>query len=539
MFTGIGNLSRGEVQALRTEAESSKAWPFEEARKLLKRHGRGFPEAGVLFETGYGPSGLPHIGTFGEVVRTTMVRRAFELLAPGVPTRLIAFSDDMDGMRKVPPNLPNQQLLQGALDLPLTRVPDPFGTHESFGAHNNAQLRSFLDQFGFDYEFLSATDCYQSGRFDDMLLRVLHNFDAVMAAVLPTLRAERQATYAPFLPVSPITGKVLQVPIVARDVGAGTISYVEPETGAEMSVPVTGGQCKLQWKVDWAMRWAALGVDYEMAGKDLIDSVKLSSKIVRILGARPPEGFNYELFLDETGSKISKTRGNGVTVEEWLRYAPPESLAFYMYPQPRAAKKLHLGVIPRAMDEYFRFVEAYPAQSAKEKLGNPAFHVHGGPPPPYAPPVSFALLLNLVAVSGATDAAMLGEFLRRYAPDCDPEGDQFLARMMESALNFHHDHVAPTLQRRAPVGVEVAALRELHDWLRSNPDADGEDIQTEVYEIGKRHAFPSLRDWFRALYEILLGSAEGPRMGTFFALYGVGNSVRLIEDALRDVPSVA
>ncbi len=537
MFTGLSTLSANDVQALRDEARLSKAWPFEEARKLAARYPGGFPEAGVIFETGYGPSGLPHIGTFGEVARTTMVRRAFELLNPGIPTRLIAFSDDMDGMRKVPPHLPNQPLLKAALDLPLTQVPDPFGTHESFGAHNNARLRAFLDSFGFEYEFLSSTDCYHSGRFDATLLKVLHHYDAIMAVMLPTLGAERQATYSPFLPVSPATGKVLQVPLTARDAEAGTISYADPDSGESVTVPVTGGHCKLQWKVDWAMRWVALGIDYEMAGKDLIDSVTLSSKIARILGARPPEGFNYELFLDAEGAKISKTKGNGLTIEEWLRYAPPESLAFYMFQQPRAAKKLYLGVVPKAMDEYFQFVAAFPGQSPKEKLGNPAFHVHGGPPPPYAPPVPFALLLNLVAVSGASDSAMLGAYLKRYAPQCEPESDPRLKALIDAAIAFHADHVAPTLKRRAPDAREHEALSELETWLGAHPDADAEAIQFEVYEIGKRYKFEPLRSWFLALYEILLGSSQGPRMGTFFALYGTDNSRRLIGTALGEVPS--
>ncbi len=535
MFTGLKTLSPEDLQALAEEAKVSKAWPFEEARKIVARYPGGFPAHGVLFETGYGPSGLPHIGTFGEVVRTTMVRRAFELLCPGVPTRLIAFSDDMDGMRKVPPHLPNQQLLKQALNKPLTDVPDPFGTHDSFGAHNNARLCGFLDQFGFDYEFLSSTQCYRSGRFDATLMAVLANYDAIMGVVLPTLGAERRATYSPFLPICPRTGQVLQVPVIARDEAAGTICYLDPETEEEVTVPVTGGHCKLQWKVDWAMRWVALGVDYEMAGKDLIDSVSLSSKIARILGARPPEGFNYELFLDGEGAKISKTKGNGLTIEEWLRYAPPESLAFYMFQQPRAAKKLYLGVIPKAMDEYFQFVAAFPRQSAKERLGNPSFHVHGGPPPAYAPPVSFALLLNLVAVSGATDARMLGAYLKRYAPDCEPETDAKLRQMIDAAIAFHADHVAPTLKRRAPDAREREALAELEVWLGGNPDASAEDIQNEVYEIGKRYAFDPLRAWFQALYEILLGSAQGPRMGTFFALYGIDNSRRLIGEALGEV----
>jgi lysyl-tRNA synthetase class 1 len=536
METGIDSLPPAEREALRAEAPANKAWPFEEARKILARYQNGFPESGVVFETGYGPSGLPHIGTFGEVVRTTMVRRAFELLAPGVPTRLIAFSDDMDGMRKVPPGLPNQELLRAHLDRPLTSVPDPFGTHESFGAHNNARLQAFLDRFGFDYEFLSSTACYRAGRFDSVLLKVLHHYDAILDVMLPTLGPERRATYSPFLPVCPRTGRVLQVPILARDPEAGTIAWDDPDTGERMSSPVTGGRAKLQWKVDWAMRWVALGVDYEMAGKDLIDSVTLSSKITRILGSRPPEGFNYELFLDEAGAKISKTKGNGLTIEEWLTYAAPESLALYMYQSPRAAKKLHFGVIPRAVDDYFQFASAYQQQPAKERLGNPVHHVHNGPPPPL-PPVSFGMLLNLVSVAGKPDAHVLGEFLQRYAPDCDPVGDEKLAAMIEHALAYFRDHVAPTLERRAPDPREASALADLDRWLEANPDAAADAIQNEVYEIGKRHGFEPLRAWFQALYEVLLGSSQGPRMGTFIALFGTGNSRRLIAEALAAVPA--
>ncbi len=533
METGLAAFSLEELAALRAEARENRAWPFEEARKLVARYPEGFPAGGVLFETGYGPSGLPHIGTFGEVARTTMVRRAFELMCPGVPTRLVAFSDDMDGMRKVPPGLPSEELLAAHLDRPLTAVPDPFGTHDSFGAHNNARLRAFLDRFGFDYQFLSATDCYRSGRFDRVLLLILERYEEVRDVVLPTLGPERRATYSPFLPLCPRTGRVLQVPIVERDLAAGTIGYDDPETGERVTVPVTGGHVKCQWKVDWAMRWVALGVDYEMAGKDLIDSVTLSSRIARILGARPPEGFTYELFLDAEGAKISKTRGNGLTIEEWLAYAPPESLALYMYQQPRVAKKLHAGVIPKAMDDYFQFATAFASQPAKERLGNPVFHVHNGPPPPL-PPVSFSLLLNLVAAAGQANPHLIGEYLQRYAPACDPVGDLRLAAMIEHALAFHRDHVARTLARRAPDPREAAALAELDRWLADHPDAPAEAIQDEVYEIGKRHGFQPLRAWFQALYEVLLGRSEGPRMGTFIALYGPANTRRLIAESLAE-----
>ena len=526
---------------LRDAAQTSKAWPFEEARKLLARRAEGDTRP-MLFETGYGPSGLPHIGTFQEVARTTMVRRAYELLSGGAPTRLVAFSDDMDGLRKAPDNVPNHELLTEALGKPLTQVPDPFGTHDSFGAHNNARLRAFLDAFGFDYEFLSATECYTSGRFDETLLSVLRNYDAVINVILPTLGPERRATYSPFLPICPKTGIVLQVPITARDVEAGTISYTDPNDRETMTLPVTGGTCKLQWKVDWAMRWTALGVDYEMAGKDLIDSVTLSSKIARILGAKPPEGFNYELFLDANGQKISKSKGNGLTIEEWLTYASPESLSAYIYREPRKAKKLSFDVIPRAVDDYYQFVAAYPEQPVEQQLGNPVYHVHGGDVPAHDLPVTFGLLLNLVGVAGSAAATpeALWNYLARYAPEASPDTHPELDRLVRYAVAYGTDFVIPTLRRRAPEPKEAAALRDLDSRLAAlGSGADAEAIQFEVYEAGKAAGFEPLRDWFKALYETLLGSSQGPRMGSFFALYGLDNGRRLIAEALAHGTSAA
>src|SRR3712207_835817 len=412
--------------ALVEAAQTATAWPFEEARKLVERLKRtGKQEA--LFETGYGPSGLPHIGTFGEVARTSMVRHAFRVLTgDAVPTRLVAFSDDMDGLRKVPDNVPNRDLLGRHLNKPLTAVPDPFGTHDSFGRHNNARLRAFLDAFSFDYEFLSATDCYRAGRFDATLLTVLERYDAVMAIMLPSLREERRQTYSPFLPLHPQTGHVMQVPIDERRPDAGTIAWRDPDTGERFETPVTGGHAKLQWKPDWAMRWVALGVDYEMAGKDLIDSVKLSGEIAKAIGGQPPEGFTYELFLDEAGQKISKSKGNGLTIDEWLAYGTPESLALFMFNKPREAKRLYFDVIPRHVDDYLTFLEKYPGQDAKTRLGNPVWHIHAGDPP--APELvaaspgaagttlSFSMLLNLVAVANSEEPAVLWGFIRRYAP---------------------------------------------------------------------------------------------------------------------------
>jgi lysyl-tRNA synthetase class 1 len=514
---------------------ASKAWPYEEARKLLKRWPDGKPAgAPVIFETGYGPSGLPHIGTFNEVARTTFVRHAYEELT-GSPTRLIAFSDDMDGLRKVPDNVPNQELLAANLGKPLTQIPDPFGTHESFADHNNSMLRSFLDRFGFDYEFLSATDCYRSGQFDDVIRKVLHGWEAIMGVMLPTLREDRRKTYSPILPVSPSSGRVLQVPVDVVDAEAGLIAF-DDEDGGRVQQSAFGGQAKLQWKVDWAARWVALGVDYEMAGKDLIDSVTQSGKIARILGGRPPEGFNYEMFLDEKGEKISKSKGNGLGLEEWLRYGSEPSLAFYIYREPRKAKSLHLGLIPRAVDEYWQFRGNYPNQPIEQQLGNPVHHIHGGDVPTSTLPLTYGLLLNLVSLPGVADKETAWKFVQRYAPGASPDTQPELDELIGLAVNYARDFVAPSLQRRAPTATEAEALRDLDSELSKLPaDADGELIQNAVFEVGKRHPFESLRGWFQALYETMLGSPQGPRMGSFIALYGIDNSRRLIAESLEGI----
>jgi lysyl-tRNA synthetase class 1 len=527
-----------DAETLRTAALQSKAWPYEEARKLLKRWsangefgGKPNGEA-MIFETGYGPSGLPHIGTFNEVLRTTFVRNAFSELTGGAPSRLIAFSDDMDGLRKVPDNVPNPAMLAEHLGRPLTQIPDPFGTHESFAHHNNAMLRHFLDRFGFDYEFASSTDYYASGRFDEAVREVLRQWDEILGVMLPTLREERRQTYSPVLPVSPSTGRVLQVPVEVMDAELGLIAFTD-EDGARIEQSALGGRSKLQWKVDWAMRWVALGVDYEMAGKDLIDSVIQSGKIARILGARPPEGFNYEMFLDEKGEKISKSKGNGLSLEEWLTYGSEPSLAFYIYREPKRAKSLHLGVIPRAVDEYWQFRTNYPDQPIEQKLGNPVHHIHAGRVPEGGLPLTYGLLLNLASLPGCSDTSTVWKFVQRYAPATSPETDPELDELIGLAVNYARDFVAPTLKRRAPKDMETAALRDLDSELAALPaDADGEVIQHAVFEVGKRHPFESLRHWFQALYETLLGSSQGPRMGSFIALYGIDNSRRLIAEAL-------
>ncbi len=529
-------------------AAEARAWPFEEARKIVKRYEKkGYPET-VLFETGYGPSGLPHIGTFGEVARTSMVRHAFRVLTrDAVKTRILCFSDDMDGFRKVPSNLPNQEMMQAYLGMPLTRVPDPFSNeYPSFGAANNARLRAFLDRFGFEYEFASSTDYYTQGRFDAALLRMLEVYDDVMAIILPTLGEERRATYSPFLPICKRTGKVLQVPMSARDPDAGTVTYVDPETGDEVVTGVTGGQVKCQWKADWALRWYALGVDYEMAGKDLIDSVTLSSKICRALGGPAPEGFNYELFLDDKGQKISKSKGNGLTIDEWLTYASPESLALYMYQKPKTAKKLHFDVIPKAVDEYFSFLVAYRRQDWKGRLGNPVWYIHYGTPPDIDMPVPFAMLLNLVSASNAENGDVLWGFISRYAPGVTRDNHPKLDELVGYAIRYFNDFVKPTKVFRAPDVIEREALTALDTKLASLPEgADGAVIQDAILDVARaieRYQDPNKKRpdggpgvsvaFFQMLYQVLLGQDRGPRFGSFVALYGIAESRKLIAQAL-------
>ncbi|MEE4199517.1 lysine--tRNA ligase [Erythrobacter sp.] len=529
--------------ALAEAARISKAWPFQEAQRLAKRLKGGKPDGEpVLFETGYGPSGLPHIGTFQEVLRTTLVRRAYEAMT-GEPTRLVAFSDDMDGLRKVPDNVPNKALLEANLHRPLSRIPNPFDTdHESFAAHNNAKLREFLDRFGFEYEFVSSSDRYNSGAFDDALRGVLANFDAIMDVMLPTLREERRQTYSPIMPISPTTGAVLQVPIEVVDPQTGMVRFTD-EDGTVVEQSALGGMAKCQWKVDWAMRWVALGVDYEMYGKDLTDSGVQSGKIARILGGNKPEGLIYEMFLDAQGEKISKSKGNGLSIEEWLTYGSEESLGFYIFANPKSAKQLHPGVIPKAVDDYWQFRERLAQQPLDKQLGNPVWHLaraNDAPDGAEAPgagdslSVPYSLLLNLVSVLGLeATPANLAEYVAAYTGQ--PVEDPALLRLIECAVNYNRDFVAPTLEKRAPEGGEVLALTELDAQLAAAPgDADAEALQTLVYEIGKREefGFNNLRDWFRALYETLLGSEQGPRIGSFIKLYGIEPTRKLISEAL-------
>lgn len=551
------------LQGLSHQARDAKSWPFEQARVLLARilrlrltdaerdlaasliaQGKAAEavrtfealQKPVVFQCGYGASGLPHMGTFGEAARPTMVRTAFRALTEDtIPTQLIVFSDDMDGFRKIPDNVPNREMLEEDRDKPVTSVRDPFGEHESFGAHNNARLRAFLDGFGFDYTFMSSTETYKSGRFDEVLLKILARFDAVQGVMLPTLGEERRATYSPFLPISPKSGRVLQAPTLERNVGKGTIVFPD-EDGTPTEVPVTGGHVKLQWRPDWAARWVALGVDYEMSGKDLVDSVRVSNKLVKVLGGEPPEAFHYELFMDENNQKISKSKGNGLTMEEWLRYGAPESLAYYMYQSPKSAKRLYFDVIPKATDEYLQQLDAFNrarGETNAPAIDNPAWHVHRGSPPDKGSPVSFSLLLNLVSAADASTKDILWGFIRNYIPGATPQSEPLLDRLSDYAINYYEDFVKPSKKFRAPDERERAAMEDLVRRFKALPaGADAETIQNEVFEAGKQAGFEPLRLWFTALYEVLLGQSQGPRFGSFAAIFGLQRTTALIETAL-------
>jgi lysyl-tRNA synthetase class 1 len=554
------------LQGLTHLAREARPWTFAEARSLLARVLRlrltdaerdlaaTLIEAGkareavatlpalakpVVFQCGYGATGLPHLGTFGEAARPTMVRAAFRALTDdAIPTKLIVFSDDMDGLRRIPPNLPHQDWLEEDRDKPVTSVRDPFEEAESFGAYSNAKARSFFDSFGFDYEFISATDFYKSGRMDAVMLTILERFDQVQAVMLPTLGPERAATYSPFQPISPSTGRVLYVPTLERNLDRGTIVF-QDEDGRLVETPVTGGHVELQWRPDWAARWTALGVDFEMSGKDLVDSIRVSAKVAAVLGGAPPQTPHFELFMDEHNQKISKTKGNGLTMEEWLRYGGSDSLAYYMFTSPKTAKRLYFDVIPKATDEYLQHLDAYnrareDGSNSANPLDNPVWSVNAGDPPAKGSPVSFTLLLNLVSAANASDKTILWGFISRYLPGATPESEPMLDRLADYAINYYEDFVLPAKRFRAATEAERAAFADLAARLRALPPGckDAEAIQNEVYEAGKAAGFEPLRSWFQALYEVLLGSSQGPRFGSFAAIFGLAETIALIEKAL-------
>jgi len=514
--------------------QSTSSWPFVEIRKLLKdRKDLIKSKNKITFQTGYGPSGLPHIGTFGEVARTTMMINALKHIQ-NIETDLITFSDDMDGLRKVPDNIPNDKILYENLGKPLTSIPDPFNKFDSFGEHNNKKLKDFLNKFNFKFNFKSSTENYKGGKFNNSLMRVLEKYDEIMEIILPTLRSERKKTYCPFLPICPNTGKVLEIALLEMNKKKGTIIF--DNNGKKLETQIINGNCKLQWKVDWAMRWFTFDVDFEMYGKDLTESAILSNKICKTLGKRPPNGFVYELFLDEKGEKISKSKGNGITIDQWLRYASPESLSLYMYQNPTRAKKLYSEVVPKAVDEYLSLIETFPNQEIKKQLLNPIWHVHDGNPPKEKMVMTFSMLLNLVGSSNAESKEILWKFIQRFHTDIKPENHPILDQLTEYAINYFRDKVEPNKKYKLANDSERKVLMNLAKKLELiTQDMNPEDIQTLVYSTGKENGYEEkLREWFILIYEVLFGSKDGPRMGFFISFFGVKETIELINQKIKN-----
>jgi lysyl-tRNA synthetase class 1 len=514
--------------------QSTSSWPFVEIRKLLRdRKDLIKTKNKIIFQTGYGPSGLPHIGTFGEVARTTMMINALNHIQK-IDTDLITFSDDMDGLRKVPDNIPNDKVLVENIGKPLTSVPDPFNKYDSFGKHNNEMLKDFLNKFNFKYNFKSSTENYKSGKFNESLMRVLEKYEEIMEIILPTLRTERKKTYCPFLPICPTTGRVLEIPLLEMNKKNGTIIF--DNNGKKLETEIKNGNCKLQWKVDWAMRWFTFDVDFEMYGKDLTESAILSNKICTVLGKKPPNGFAYELFLDEKGEKISKSKGNGITIEQWLRYASPESLSLYMYQNPTRAKKLYSEVVPKAVDEYLSLIEIFPNQKPNEQLLNPVWHVHSGNPPKEKIVMTFSMLLNLVGSSNAENKEILWKFIQRFHQDIQPENYPVLDGLTEYAINYFKDKVEPNKKYKVPNEAETTALSNLAKKLDLvSQNSKPEDIQTIVYSTGKENGYEKkLREWFILIYEVLFGSVDGPRMGFFVSFFGIKETIKLINNKIKN-----
>ncbi len=513
--------------------DKTSAWPIVEAKKILRERKFQIEKKGkITLQTGYGPSGLPHIGTFGEVARTSMIVNALSHLTD-LPTEILTFSDDMDGLRKVPDNVPQKELLEKNLHKPLTQVPDPFQKYSSFGEHNNIMLKKFLDSFSFKYSFKSSTDLYKTGFFNSSLKVILKNYDGIMNIILPTLGKERQKTYSPFLPICPETGHVLEIPVEEIDREKSRIIF--NNNGKKLEKSIFDGNCKLQWKVDWAMRWYALDVDFEMYGKDLIESAILSSKIVKLIGKTNPSGFAYELFLDEKGEKISKSKGNGITIDQWLEYASPESLSLYMYQNPKRAKKLYKEIVSKAVDDYLELIEKAKTQNETQLLMNPLWHVHNSNVPKENMIMSFSMLLNLVETSNVDKKELLWKFVKKYKPSISEKNHPIFDNLVGYAIKYFNDVIKKQKKYKKPNKAEKLALEALVETLdKCNDDMKPEEIQTMIYSTGKENGYSeNLRDWFKLIYEVVFGNENGPRMGFFISFFGVKETKDLVINKIK------
>ena len=522
--------------------QSFDLWPYEEARKLVDRAQGYQPGRPVIFESGFGPSGLPHLGTMCEVLRPAYVRRALENVGDGRPARLIVFIDDIDGLRKVPESVPHRDEWKRYLGQPVARIPDPFGCCKSFADHMIDLLSKFLAPVEVDLELARASEMYASGRFDDALKLMLDKREDIIRVITPTLREENRAGWSPFMPICPACGQVNSTRVVAYHPDRAAVEFsCERDFGgahgcghrAEQSV--LGGNAKVGWKVDWALRWYVLKVDYELYGKDLIDSARLSGQILRLLGGKPPIGFPFEMFLDEEGHKISKSVGRGVTVDDWQRYAPIEVLKYFLLLSPRRARKLFIETIPQYVDEYLDALREYARADNVEARRNMAleFVLQSRSSRRFDSSLTYSMTMNLVAALGSSDRDLIWKYLTRYDPAIagDAETEALGRTLMDCALNYYADFIEPTKKRYAPNNSEREQLKKLIEFLEANPDAPGDEIEKKIYDLGREY-YPKPGNIFPLLYRVLLGQDRGPRLGAFIRLATPARVVELLNASL-------
>ena len=516
-----------------------RSWPFKEAEKLCKRFQHP-PESPVRFETGFGPSGLPHIGTFAENARTTWVRHAFEFLT-GWPTQLIAFSDDMDGLRKVPLNMPRQDMLANHLGKPLCHIPDPFETSDSYSGTMNTKLRSFLDGYQFDYTFQGSYEAYQRGDFNEGLEIILRNVDAVKSIILPTMSAEKGRDWSPFFPICGKCGKINSTRVTGYDVANNAVGYVcdrqedrAKGCGYQGTASIFNGHVKVGWKVDWALRWYAYDIAYEMYGKDLIESAKLSGRITRLMGKQPPTGLFCELFLDEDGRKISKSVGKGLTIDSWTMYAPLESLLYYIFQNPKQAKRLFWGIVPKSVDDYLLGLNNYHSLDAQKKPDSPLWHLFnkGAGVPEFKTSINFSLVNNLVSAVGADDRELILEYLKRYDPGIEAHR-AVIEDLVNKAMNYYRDFIVPHKRYRMPTTQEKKMLMRLRDELAAYEGDDEKEIQTLPFAVAREYSEPP-NNFFKLFYEVVFGQERGPRFGTFVRLVGKEKAISLLDEAAKE-----
>jgi lysyl-tRNA synthetase class 1 len=517
------------------------SWPFIEAQKIAARVKKQDLPDPIVFETGFGPSGLPHIGTFAEVARTVFVKNAFEHLT-GRPAVIYAFCDDMDGLRRVPKNLPNQDRLAEHLGKPLSAIPDPFGCCESYSDHMENELVKLLNHYKFDYQLKSSTREYKSGVFNPGLHLILENAEPIKQIIIPTLKEENRENWSPFFPVCANCGRIYTTRVTGYFPEQDTISYECVESfgdefkvqgcGHKQETSILDGAVKVGWKVDWALRWFSYQVTYEMYGKDLIDSALQSGRIKRLLGGWPPEGMTYEMFLSEEGKKISKSIGEGLSIDTWLKYAPIESLLYYLFQNPRKQRRLYFDIIPKNVDEYLAELVRYPGLSEKDKSDSVLWQIErsGHDVPVYTSGINFSLINNLISGMGSDNKNLLLDYLKRYDPKVS-ENKKTVSDLLDSGLNYFRNFIEPQKKYRKPTREEAEILKELKSRLDQYKGEDEDEIQAMVFDVARDKGIEP-PDLFKTIYQVLLGQDRGPRFGTFTKLIGKDRMKDLIQEKI-------